>query len=71
MNENTIKNGSVYVTWKQLIFIAGVIMLVLGGMITTGLDTRERIIRVETVLEGLVRSIDNGQISIQRTWSTN
>ncbi len=68
MNENTIKNGSVFVTWKQLIFIAGVLMVVLGGMVTIGFDTREKVIRMEVILENLVEDIDSGQVSIIRIW---
>lgn len=58
-----IKNN--YVTWRQLTFIAGVFIVVLGYMINLGLDTRERIVRLETNFDNLIDDIDDGKISIK------
>lgn len=57
-----------YVTWRQLTFIAGVFIIVLGYMINLGLDTRERIVRLETNFDHLMDEIERGEITFNRTW---
>lgn len=63
MNGNGNKNG--IVTWKQLTFVTGILVVVLGYMINLGLDTRERVIRLEANLGNLIEQIDKGEISFK------
>ncbi len=70
MNKN-LNNGTVFVTWKQLIFLGGLVVLSLGALFTLTLDTkeasietRERVVSLEVKVDNLIERLDRGELVI-------
>ncbi len=75
MDENTIKNGTVYVKWSALVVLMGVLIGVLGVMWTEvkqgseiGSELKADMREVKTDVEWIKMMINSGQVSIIRIW---
>ncbi len=78
MDENTIKNGTVYVKWSALVVLMGVLIGVLGVMWTEvkqgseiGSELKADMREVKTDVEWIKMMINSGQVSIIRIWDKN
>lgn len=58
-----MSNGTHNVTWVQLIFLAGIFVTVIGALFFLQLDTRERMIVVESKFDLLLSKIYVGEIT--------